>query len=362
MNAYTTIEAAPEPTEGAPGANRYTQRHDGWTPERRRAFLEHIADGVSVANACKALGLSESSAYALRRRAAGQEFALGWQAANLIARDRFAETLTDRALEGYEETVTRADGSTVTRFRFDNRLAHAMLTRLDRYADQAEAHGSMRAARLIAGEFDAYLDLVEQGAGAARAGLFLARRSLSDAADPDLATLAALARADRYHRTGASLAEEVSVADLDPAARSGWTAEQWQRAEAAGLLTLAAPATNADDEESAPDTEDTEDRIHLWQEAEGDEWRTNLPPPPGFDGWEQGEFGDHGYWRELSEAELALIAEDEAVEREEQRARAIALYPQIFGFAFPEAEEEDAADQDTDDGGEADGDAGEPRT
>ena len=35
------------------------------------------------------------------------------------------------------------------------------------------------------------------------------------------------------------LAEGIPVADLDPAARAGWTAEQWVRAEAAGLLVLA---------------------------------------------------------------------------------------------------------------------------
>lgn len=45
-----------------------TIRHDGWTPARRRQFLEALAAGLDVRRACGAVGLSRESAYALRRR------------------------------------------------------------------------------------------------------------------------------------------------------------------------------------------------------------------------------------------------------------------------------------------------------
>lgn len=81
----------PDPAVFAPnpaGAPVRAPRHDGWTPDRQRAFLSAIADGLTVERACRLVGLTVSSAYALRQRAAGAGFALGWRAANLLARDR----------------------------------------------------------------------------------------------------------------------------------------------------------------------------------------------------------------------------------------------------------------------------------
>lgn len=52
-------------------------RRDGWTAQRQRAFLEALAEGHSVEDACRIVGMTHQSAYALRRRAAGAAFALG---------------------------------------------------------------------------------------------------------------------------------------------------------------------------------------------------------------------------------------------------------------------------------------------
>lgn len=213
-------------------------RHDGWTAARQRTFLESIAEGCTVDEACRLVGLSPASAYAFRRRAAGAAFAAGWNGANLLARERLTATLYARAIDGFTETVTRPDGSTFERHRFDNRLGLHMLRRLDA---QAEGGAEGAAARLIAQEFDAFLDTLDDGP--ARAGLFLAARTGTAA---DLEPVAALARADRFARVGRALPAEVDVADLDPAARAGWTADQWCRAEAAGLVGLApAPGPHA---------------------------------------------------------------------------------------------------------------------
>lgn len=303
------------------GAARYA-RHDGWLPEKQRAFLEAVARGLSVEQACRFVGMSVSSAYAFRNRAAGAAFALGWRAANLRARDVIADTLLARAIDGQVESTTRADGTVVSRHRFDNRLAATMLARLDRQAEGAAA--DHHAARLVAQDWEAFCDTLEQDDGPGRAGLFLGLRAASEA-DADLAAMVQLVRADRFRRTGAGLAAEVDVADLDPAQRSAWTAEQWLRAEAAGLLALAPAPADEDDAGEPPlpplrhalrdllDADEPADEeqeladdadFPVWEERPGC-WRTSFPPPDDdFDGDETGE---PGYSRDLTDAELATV-------------------------------------------------------
>lgn len=318
-----------------PDLNPRTERTDGWTAERQRDFLSAIAEGHTVEAACRLVGMTHQSAYAFRRRAAGATFALGWQAASLLARNKIADVLVARALDGQVDTYTRADGETITRHRYDNRLASAMLARLDRLADALGNDGTHHAARLVAQEFDAFLDLVHRDEGPARAGLFLGLRAAGEASDADLAPIIALARADRWCRTGAALADDVPVADLDPATRADWTADQWQRAEAAGLVALAAAPGDLgrpgfgtgggiDGDPQLPqlhaavrdafgadedgDDDDDDDLPFGGYEVRwcpfSARYRTDFPPPPGFDGDEDGRFGDDDYERDLTEAEI----------------------------------------------------------
>jgi len=307
------------------------ERHDGWTPAKQRQFLQMLAEGHTITNSCAALGMSTSSAYALRRSVAGAAFALGWQAALLLAREHLADRLLERAMHGSVDTITRPDGSTVTRQRHDNRLAMHMLTRLDRLAEEGCGPADHAAARLVAGEFEQFLALVAGDGGAARAGLFLARRAGgaggmgAEAAD-ELAAVRALARADVWLRTGADAREGVAVGDLDPAQRAGWSAEQWARAEAAGLLVLApptAPAENAQGRElwqlSARDNPNGEP---VWCDSELGEWRTSFPPPDDFYGEEFGEYGEPDYARELSPEELEVLEGPLRAAREARRVAA----------------------------------------
>lgn len=310
MNALTTLD--PDTPEGRAAIR---QRHDGWTLDRQRPFLEGIARGLSVEQACRLVGMSPSSAYAFRNRAAGAAFALGWRAANLVAREHIADTLLARAIHGQVETTTKPDGSTVARHRFDNRLAVTMLKRLDAQAeDSGPAH---HAARLIAGDWEAYCDGLERDDGPLRAGLFLGLRAAADERDGDLTAMVQLARADRFRRTGAGLAAEVEVADLDPAQRAGWTAEQWVRAEAAGLLALAPAPPAEDDAPGSPhsplrpteaDEQDDEEEAYIpvWEE-DVDEWMTSFPPPPRFDGYEDGRPHEPDYRRELTPEEAFIV-------------------------------------------------------
>lgn len=290
-----------------PGSSR---RGDGWSGERQRAFCEALAQGSSVARACEMLGMSASSAYAFRSSARGAAFAIGWSAAQLLQRHRLADALAERALEGQVVTVTHADGTQSERHLFDNRLAMAVLTRLDRQAtadrDAAAADGDGHAARLAAGEFDRYLDLLAADAAPARAAMFIALRGAGKDRSADLATLARLGRADLYLRVGAGVAAEVDVADLDIAARAGWTADQWTRAEAAGLIAIDAPPPPPPAKPAAPAGDPTDPQLcqlstdglpesyanhRVWLDNGG--WRTDFPPPPLFRGAENGSYGDY---------------------------------------------------------------------
>ena len=307
------------------------QRHDGWSPDRQRGFLAAIADGHTVEAAAQSVGMSATAAYSFRRRAPGAPFALGWSAANLLAREKLVATLWSRAFDGQVDTITRADGSTYTRHRFDNRLGSAMLTRADRYVDDPAQGPAVEAARLVAQEFDAYLDLIERDEGPARAGLFVAARAANAG---ELAPIAALARADLYCRTGVATADALAIADLDPAQRQDWTAEQWQRAEAVGLVILGPPAPAQDPELSQLWPEDDPENPVWWDEVDA-HWRTRFPPPSCFAGEEDGAFGDEGYSRTLSAAEEAV---QEGEYRVETAARAVAEARErdlFFGFAPP---------------------------
>lgn len=318
-----------------------SRRQDGWSAANQRLFLEAIAEGFGVENATYRVGLSAASAYAFRRTAKGAAFALGWRAANLVAREAIAETLLVRALEGQVETCTRADGGTVTRHRFDNRLASAMLARLDRQVEVA-SDADTQAARLVAQEFDAFLTLVERDEGPARAGLFLAGAALTAAElapDPSLdrpaapqepsdatglarlaapglaamlAPIHALAAADRLVRTGVATAGEVDVHDLDPHRRAEWDADQWRRAEAAGLLALAVAPAASDvpapqhSQHSQPPRPEPEPEPVWWDDV-AEAWHTHFPPPEDFNGEEVGRYGEDRYERELTPAEEDMI-------------------------------------------------------
>ena len=104
-------------------------RHDGWTGERMATFCETLAETAVVAEACEAAGMGISGAYAARRRS--PVFAAAWDAALSIARERLADTLLARSMEGNVEQVYK-DGELVgERHLIDNRLGLAILRRLD---------------------------------------------------------------------------------------------------------------------------------------------------------------------------------------------------------------------------------------
>ena len=328
-----------------------SRRADGWTAQRQRAFCELVGTGATIESAARAQGLSASSAYSFRNSARGAAFAIGWTAAQLLQRQRLADVVASRAFEGQTVTITRADGSTVERHFHDNRLAMSVLARLDRLAagqvaaGTPDTSGEGQAARLAAAEFDRYLDILGAGDGGApaRAGLFLAARTVdAGPGAPELAAISTLARADLYARTGAGVVAEVDTCDLDPAARADWTAAQWARAEAAGLLVVA-PVPDADGtaQLSQGSTDEDEDEPVWWNEKAG-EYRTDLPcPDEEVVAFESGEFGEEGYERTLTPDEQAALDAvdlvDPAAERAEGLARRARWLQRLRSASAPDA-------------------------
>lgn len=315
MNAITQTDPEAEFTfdhaafhelePGVPDSARY----NGWTAEKQKRFLTALSLGHPINRACAIVDMSRQSAYALRNAARGAAFRLAWDAALLRSRDVLADELMERALNGVRTTVTDDDGRTITRHRHDNTLAWRMLTRLDRRADAACADANATAVRLAAADFEQLLDLVARDAAPARAGLFLAARlgaCGTEATEDDLAPIRTLARADRWLRTHTDVAEPLDTADLDPANRAHWTAEQWVRAEAIGLVQLAPPAAEETGDSSQLSNADEQPDPAVWWCETLEEWRTSFPPSEDFFGDEEGEVGEPGYERELTPEEVEV--------------------------------------------------------
>lgn len=88
----------------APVPRRRT-RHDGWTPERQRRFVDALADLGTVSAAAHAVGMTPESAYLLRRHPEAEEFRQAWQAALALGVQRLEDIAMERALNGVQVPV-----------------------------------------------------------------------------------------------------------------------------------------------------------------------------------------------------------------------------------------------------------------
>ncbi|MEO7827315.1 MAG: hypothetical protein ABIR60_09265, partial [Allosphingosinicella sp.] len=242
-------------------------RHDGWTPEKKRLFLERFAECGVLVEACEAAGMSARAAYNLRDR--DPLFAAGLDAACVKARAPLADEAYSRARNGVVERIYK-DGIVVAeRHRYDNRLTMAVLARLDSRIDRAEEKGAPHLA--LVARWDEYLDAVAE---------------------------------DRREDGLALLAPPEDSAPPEPLPAAGLDTDPGDRE----LHELHL------EEEAGAD----EDPHSIWEDEEG--WWTDYPPPADFDGEEEGSFGDYEYRRTLSPAEQAVVdadlAEDAAEEAE----------------------------------------------
>lgn len=131
---------------------RLCKRHDGWTPERQRAFIESLAETGSAATACRTVNMSLATAYALRHHPQGGSFASAWEAALRCGVERLRDEAFDRAMNGQLHPVIAA-GKVIGYRRVKNdRLLMYMLRHYGQDADgkrvtlnyfpQAKAEGS----------------------------------------------------------------------------------------------------------------------------------------------------------------------------------------------------------------------------
>ena len=107
------------------------KRHAGWTADRQRQFIEHLALTGNVGEACAIVGVSSSSAYRLKNKAGAESFSRAWDAAIRLAATRLAAIAVDRALNGRVERHYK-DGELVMERRIpSDHLLTWLLSRLN---------------------------------------------------------------------------------------------------------------------------------------------------------------------------------------------------------------------------------------
>ncbi|MFA9201281.1 MAG: hypothetical protein ACEQR8_08880 [Cypionkella sp.] len=106
---------------------RQRARHDGWTPERQRAFIEALADTGSVEAACRAVDMSSVGAYTLRRQPGAESFRAAWDAALDCGVRMLEDKVMERAIHGTEVPVLSAGQHFGTRRVYNERLAMLIL-------------------------------------------------------------------------------------------------------------------------------------------------------------------------------------------------------------------------------------------
>ena len=92
-------EARPPLPDFTPVPRKY--RHDGWTPERQKAFIGALADTGSVSRAAAMVNMAQTNCYTLRRAAGAESFRRAWEAALDFGVARLKDIAFERAIDGY---------------------------------------------------------------------------------------------------------------------------------------------------------------------------------------------------------------------------------------------------------------------
>jgi hypothetical protein len=236
-------------------------RHDGWDGPTMAAFCRTLAETGVVTDACRACGKSAQGAYALRQRE--PVFALAWEAAISLAREKLSDELLARSLKGSVEQIMNSDGAIVgERHSYDNRLAFSVLRRLDRRTELGATFKTPQpwavpdAPAALSGDWQLVLD------------------ALSEERKADAELLL----------TPVSKAQSGEIDEVDD------------------------PRFCDDDDSDPLGGGEPEPPVRVWHDRQYDEWRTDFPAPRGFDGDEYGEWDDpQGYSRTLTDDEMAAL-------------------------------------------------------
>src|SRR3954467_7722340 len=107
------------------------KRKAGWTAERQRKFIEHLALTGHAGEAAALVGLSSSSAYRLGKKAGAGGFARAWDAALRQAATRGVAIAWDRALNGRVERFYKNGELVLERRIPSDYMLTWLLSRLD---------------------------------------------------------------------------------------------------------------------------------------------------------------------------------------------------------------------------------------
>ena len=102
-------------------------RHDGWTAEKQYRFIQALAESGCVDEACRRVGMSDTSAYALRIRPCGAAFRRAWDAALDCGIHRVEQRAIERSVNGVARPIFHK-GEQVGEWRhYDERLTMFLL-------------------------------------------------------------------------------------------------------------------------------------------------------------------------------------------------------------------------------------------
>lgn len=111
-------------------------RHDGWTPERQRLFIQVLSQIGVVAFAARAVGMSRKAAYELRNRAGPDSpFARIWREAKAAGQRNAWFIAVERALEGVEQPYFYRGTQRATRRVYNDKLLIAAFRAIERAKD-----------------------------------------------------------------------------------------------------------------------------------------------------------------------------------------------------------------------------------
>ncbi len=214
-------DAAPVP-DFAPVPRVYN-RHDGWTPERQRAFIGALADTGCVDRAAAMVNMAQTNCYTLRRAKGAEQFAKAWDAALSQGVKRLKDVAFQRAIEGTLEPVIAGGKLIGHKRKFNDAL---LMFCLRHYGEDA---GGRRTT------IDYFSTRASTGAGAGRAQR-AADATLTEAAATTVRTVIT-GRDDRSGGTGA---------DALLRAFDGVTLDGQAQAEIMAALHAAAARARAD--------------------------------------------------------------------------------------------------------------------
>jgi hypothetical protein len=133
-------------------------RHDGWTPERQRGFIDRLCVTGCVARSARAVGKSSQSVYRLREHAGAASFSRAWNKALDSGESYQIDIAMDRGLNGVVVPVVRGGRLVRERYRHDNRLAMAALNAMDRRSARRSTAGGRDPIALL----ERYINLLER--------------------------------------------------------------------------------------------------------------------------------------------------------------------------------------------------------